>query len=306
MPKHFKFKFQEENINAKQLANKLGISYPRLFKIIKSDNCKTTEDVLASIEARKKFHVGDKFGKYTIISDEIRIHNTHIMVKVKCECGKETEKLLSDLKSGNITGCRNCMAREKSLKVNIGDVYKNWKVIEGPRVSVHGCIEYKVLCLKCNKTTRWIQPNELKNENMCFMCLKCAQKERGIKERINNGGTKYLSINRYHKLERSAFKRNYDFSVTLEYLSDLYLKQNKKCAITGDFLEKLEDASLDRIDSTLGYIEGNVQWVTVQANLSKHLMTMNELYEFCKKVLNHANQQPSQPLTKLEGSETNT
>ena len=28
-------------------------------------------------------------------------------------------------------------------------------------------------------------------------------------------------------------------------------------------------------------------------------------YEFCRKVLNHANQQPSQPLTKLEGSETN-
>jgi hypothetical protein len=35
-------------------------------------------------------------------------------------------------------------------------------------------------------------------------------------------------------------------------------------------------------------------------------MTMSELYEFCKKVLNHANQQPSTPLTKCEGSETNS
>jgi hypothetical protein len=35
-------------------------------------------------------------------------------------------------------------------------------------------------------------------------------------------------------------------------------------------------------------------------------MTMEELKLFCKKVLNHANQQPSQPLTKLEGSETNS
>lgn len=34
-------------------------------------------------------------------------------------------------------------------------------------------------------------------------------------------------------------------------------------------------------------------------------MTMEELYDFCKKVLNHANQQPSQGLTTLEGSETN-
>lgn len=67
----------------------------------------------------------------------------------------------------------------------------------------------------------------------------------------------------------------------------------------------IEEASLDRIDSSKGYIEGNVQWVTQQANLSKHVMTMEQLYEFCRKVLNHANQQPSQPLTKLEGSETN-
>ena len=65
------------------------------------------------------------------------------------------------------------------------------------------------------------------------------------------------------------------------------------------------NASIDRIDNSKGYVEGNVQWVTYQANVSKHVMSMNELYEFCKKVLNYANQQPSQPLTKLEGSETN-
>ena len=85
----------------------------------------------------------------------------------------------------------------------------------------------------------------------------------------------------------------------------MYISQNAKCAITGDPIPELEKASLDRIDSTKGYIEGNVQFVTTQANLSKHIMSMSELYEFCKKVLNHANQQPSQGLTTLEGSETN-
>jgi hypothetical protein len=35
-------------------------------------------------------------------------------------------------------------------------------------------------------------------------------------------------------------------------------------------------------------------------------MTMPQLYEFCKKVLNHANQHPSKDLTTLEGSETNS
>lgn len=60
------------------------------------------------------------------------------------------------------------------------------------------------------------------------------------------------------------------------------------------------------IDSTKGYIEGNVQWVTTQANRCKHILSMSELYEFAQKVLNHANQQPSTPLTKCEGSETNS
>ena len=84
-----------------------------------------------------------------------------------------------------------------------------------------------------------------------------------------------------------------------------YVKVQCKCAITGKHFDSIDDASLDRIDSTKGYIEGNVQWTTYQANVSKHTMTMDELYQFCKDVLNHANQQPSQPLTKLEGSETN-
>ena len=71
------------------------------------------------------------------------------------------------------------------------------------------------------------------------------------------------------------------------------MRQDKKCDITGDSIPNIRDASLDRIDSNLGYIEGNVQWVTYRANVSKHTMTMTELYEFCKKVLNHANQQLS-------------
>ena len=35
-------------------------------------------------------------------------------------------------------------------------------------------------------------------------------------------------------------------------------------------------------------------------------MSMDQLYEFCRKVLNHANQQPSLDSNILEGSETNS
>ena len=61
----------------------------------------------------------------------------------------------------------------------------------------------------------------------------------------------------------------------------------------------------NRIDSSKGYIRGNLQWVTKRVNWMKGDMLTEELFEMCNKILNHANQQPSQPLTKLEGSETN-
>lgn len=54
------------------------------------------------------------------------------------------------------------------------------------------------------------------------------------------------------------------------------------------------------IDSTPVYTTGG------QRNVKVQLLSMSELYEFAQKVLNHANQQPSTPLTKCEGSETNS
>ena len=123
---------------------------------------------------------------------------------------------------------------------------------------------------------------------------------------INNGKVGELTLSKFNRIKSKSMIRKIEFNLTIEYLWNLYITQNRKCAITGDELPNILEASLDRIDSYKGYKEGNVQWVTVQANKCKHILSMSELYEFAKKVLDHANQQPSQPLTKLEGSETNS
>ena len=109
----------------------------------------------------------------------------------------------------------------------------------------------------------------------------------------------------FTRIKRAAEARKIKFDVTMGFLWNLFLEQEQLCAITGDKIDHIGNASLDRIDSTGEYTEGNIQWVTKQANLSKHVMSMKELYEFCQKVLNHANQQPSTSLTTCEGSETN-
>lgn len=62
------------------------------------------------------------------------------------------------------------------------------------------------------------------------------------------------------------------------YLWKLFLKQNGKCALSGLGIsfggligEKRSSttASLDRINSTKGYIKGNVQWVHKHINKMK-------------------------------------
>lgn len=253
---------------------------------------------------RIEFQVGQKFGYWTIIDENPIIKSGHTYVKVKCKCGKEEYKCLSDLNGGRATGCRSCKARERSRQIKINDNYKNWTVISGPRTNSCQCIEWLCQC-KCGNQ-RWIQGNELMNLNRCFECQQCAAKRRGNNQAVANGKIGEMTLSRYSKLKRSASIRNIPFKVSMEYLWELFVSQKHLCAITGDYIEHLKNASLDRIDSTKGYIKGNVQWVTYQANVSKHTMSMEQFYNFCRKVLNHANQQPSISLTTDEGSETNS
>lgn len=82
-------------------------------------------------------------------------------------------------------------------------------------------------------------------------------------------------------------------------MDSLIANQNFKCALTGDDLiirqsgiylhATEENLSLDRIDSTKGYIEGNVQWVTKIVNFMKRDYPQEDFIETCKKIVNYEN-----------------
>ena len=88
-----------------------------------------------------------------------------------------------------------------------------------------------------------------------------------------------ISERLYKSRSRSKGIREHD--LTWEYLHDLLMKQKGICALTG-LQMTLETGrgnviSLDRIDSTKGYIPGNVQWVCDWANTMKSDHPMPEL-----------------------------
>lgn len=95
----------------------------------------------------------------------------------------------------------------------------------------------------------------------------------------------------FSQIKRGAKNRNLEFNITIEEIWSLYLKQDKKCALTNIELRfpiKQKDhtgtASLDRIDASSGYIIDNVQWVHKDINYMKMDYDQKHFIEMCKKV----------------------
>lgn len=91
----------------------------------------------------------------------------------------------------------------------------------------------------------------------------------------------------------SKKRRVIELKIDKEYAWNLFLEQNGKCKLTGldlKFPERQVDkswtASLDRIDSSLGYIEGNVQWVHKDINMMKRIYSQDYFIKMCRLVAN--------------------
>lgn len=115
------------------------------------------------------------------------------------------------------------------------------------------------------------------------------------------GGYEEISGDLLHTMKVGARNRKHEWKITPKYIWDLFIKQNRCCALSGVPLTfdggSIENrysatskrtASLDRIDSTRGYIEGNVQWIHKDLNLMKNTFSIAAFREWCKKVVNYS------------------
>ena len=78
-----------------------------------------------------------------------------------------------------------------------------------------------------------------------------------------------------------------EYSITEDYIKELLLKQEYKDYYTGLVPENYEDYSLDRIDSNLGYIEGNVVITTTRVNVMKNDMSIEEFKKMISDLYNN-------------------
>lgn len=117
----------------------------------------------------------------------------------------------------------------------------------------------------------------------------CLQKISGKNNKLW-GGYGEISGNTWSAIKRDRRKKDQrEFTISIEYAWNLFLKQNRKCALsnlelTFDQNGQQKTASLDRINSNLGYIEGNVQWVHKDINIMKNIYSQDYFIMMCGKV----------------------
>lgn len=117
-----------------------------------------------------------------------------------------------------------------------------------------------------------------------------------ILKHCNNHIDEYTPFRGYLKKARQRFKH---FDLTLKDLKQQWENQNGLCPYSGVKLElithknkaikAINSASLDRIDSNIGYVKNNIQFVSIPLNYLKNNLTHNETIEICLQITKHFN-----------------
>lgn len=121
----------------------------------------------------------------------------------------------------------------------------------------------------------------------------CLRLDNGNQSRMWKGAGE-LSAKYWSAVKTSAKRREEKVEISIEYAWDLFQKQGGKCALSGMNLvfnsgrnanySSDQTASLDRINSNLSYVEGNVQWVHKHVNKMKQSFTDEYYIAMCTEV----------------------
>lgn len=111
---------------------------------------------------------------------------------------------------------------------------------------------------------------------------------RKMQNHVNWSGIGDMPGKVFTVVKRGAKIRNLDFNITKQDLWDQFVKQDKKCALSGIDLhfnkikdDKYGNCSLDREDNTKGYTVDNIQWVHTSINLMKQDYESDCFIEMC-------------------------
>ena len=146
---------------------------------------------------------------------------------------------------------------------------------------------WKVRCLYCDREKCLSRQKIIfSHQQGCQYCVK-NRFNKSDSWNWKGNSVKNVPAMYFHKTKSSAAKRNLNFSISREDMEEKFLEQIGKCAYTnielffGDSKNR-GTASIDRIDSSKGYIKENIQWVHKDVNLMKMDLSHDRFLEICK------------------------
>lgn len=144
---------------------------------------------------------------------------------------------------------------------------------------------WDVECFNCGKK-RFINRKDHAFRLSLSKCKQCSNKDNHPQ-----GEHEGIRISFFNKYKLGAISRGLNFEIDIDFMSKLAKKQNYKCYysdadlnFSGDF--KKITASIDRINSSIGYLKDNVCWVHKDINMMKQQFTEERFIEMCKLVSN--------------------
>lgn len=119
-------------------------------------------------------------------------------------------------------------------------------------------------------------------------CKKCSNSKT---DNCHRGWYRGIRISWFNKFKTNARLRGLDWDITLDDVANLYEQQEGLCALTGWSIvfpecghPQTSLASIDRIDSSFGYLKENIQLVDKRVNMMKQSYTQEEFVLVCKAV----------------------
>ena len=169
----------------------------------------------------------------------------------------------------------------------------------------------EIICAECGEKSnkRKAEIDRQKKNGKCkFYCsLKCAAKNscshlkkyHGYYNQnlVSNNRLDHYSPFRWYlkQIVKNSKQKNHEYNIDCEYLKQLWEEQGAICPFTkhvltlrthsnDDIKKNPYQASLDRIDNSLGYIKGNVRFVALIFNYAKNTFSDQDVINFCIKV----------------------
>ena len=236
------------------------------------------KDKLRKIFEQKQYISENDFDDYK--SSETKIN-------FECSKGHKNSTQAKNLIYGN-TGCKICSYEKKKIFLDL-------TILETDR--------YKKICNCCGeeKNKSMFGKNKKSEDGLRSTCKLCRRKQHSVIsiDQINKRKKNSLDFHLKHPfrvlLQRCRSNHNKKsftdgFNISEDYLKELYDKQYGKCFwsnIKMDFntvgLNKLNTISVDRINSKIGYIKGNIVLTCKFMNLGRGETNYNDFIEFLEK-----------------------